>query len=321
MKKITSVILAFGIISSANVVQAEEETSFSGSIGVGAVVIDSSNNLNPNSSEDRINDLNSSAEGDTSVIPALLIDATWDVGAEDGLKMYFSTTPPIDEVGGYAFNLGTTYKLSGLGILDGAVFFTPFAEAWEDPYLVGVDKEETDTSKYGAKIGLNRVMGSGLRVGLVYMADDVDNDVIGERISELERDGAVVSLNMNYSFYPTDNLEICPRLSIRQGDYDGDANSYIKYKAELEARYAIDKLMIIPRAYVSYSEYDEVNPLFNETREDDGYGLSLVANYRAPFNYKNWSVTGLASVSEGDSNIDFYDTEALTLAAFVSYHF
>ncbi|MCP3889210.1 MAG: DUF2860 domain-containing protein [Desulfobulbaceae bacterium] len=321
MKKITSAMLAFGLISSANVVTAEERDSFTGSIGIGATVIDSSNNLNPNGSEDRLNDLSSSAEGDSSVQPLLLIKTTWDVGAADGLKMYLSTTPPIDEVGGFAIDLGSTYRLSGIGIVSGGLFFLPFAEAWEDPYLVGADREETDTSKFGAKIGLNRIMGSGLRLGLVYMIDDVDDDVIGERISELARDGVVYALNMNYSFYPTDNLEIRPRLTVRQGDYDGEANSYTKYKAELETRYVIDKVAIIPRAYVSYSEYNELNPLFNETREDEGYGLSMVINYMAPFNFTNWSITGIASASEGDSNIDFYDSEAFSFGAFVSYNF
>jgi hypothetical protein len=110
-------------------------------------------------------------------------------------------------------------------------------------------------------------------------------------------------------------------LTVRQGAYDGEANSYTKYKAELEARYVIDKVAIIPRAYVSYSEYNEMNPLFNETREDEGYGLSMVINYMAPFNFTNWSVTGIASVSEGDSNIDFYDTKAFSFGAFVSYNF
>ena len=321
MKKITSAMLVFGLISSPNLVTAEERDSFTGSIGLGAIVIDSSNNLNPNGSEDRLNDLSSSAEGDSSVQSLLRIRTTWDVRALDGLKMYLSTTPPIDEVGGFAIDLGSTYRLSGIGVLVGGLFISPFAEAWEDPYLVGVDREETDTSKFGAKIGLNRIMGSGLRLGLVYMIDDVDDDVIGERISELARDGAVYALNMNYSFYPTDNLEIRPRLSVRQGNYDGEANSFTKYKAGLEARYSIDNITIIPRAYVSHSEYDEMNPLFNETREDEGYGLSMVINYMAPFNFTNWSVTGIASVSEGDSNIDFYDTKAFSFGAFVSYNF
>ncbi len=321
MKEITSMILAFGLICSASVIKAEEGDSFTGQIGLGAIVFDSSNNLNPNSSEARLNDLGSSAEGESSVKPLLRLNAAWDVGDKGGLKMFFSTTPPVDEAGSFAVDFGTSYTISNIGILRGDFFFSPFEETWEDPYLVGVNREETDTKKFGGKVGLNRIMGSGLRVELVYMIDDVDNDLIGNRIPELERDGAIYALNMNYSFYPADNLEVRPRVSVRHGEYDGEANSFIKYKVQLEARYTISKFMIIPRAFLSYSEYDQVNPLFGETREDDGYGCSLTANYMAPFNLVNWSVAGRVSISEGNSNIDFYDTEAFSAATFVSYHF
>lgn len=49
-------------------------------------------------------------------MPALRIDTVWDVGEEKGWKIYFSTTPPIDGVGGFAIDLGATYNMPGVGI-------------------------------------------------------------------------------------------------------------------------------------------------------------------------------------------------------------
>lgn len=322
MKKQTICIaLSFGLLFAGDFAQAKESDTFTGFIGVGGIIIDSANNLNPEGSKKRLDDLDSAADRETSFLAIALPRVNWDIGESEGIKLYFETDPPIDEVGGFAFNLGATYQVAGVGLLRGGMYIAPFEKVWEDPYVTGVDRVETDSMKYGAVIGLNRVMGTGLRVELVYLNDDVDNDLIGHTVSDLQRDGAVYSLNMNYSFYPTKTLELRPRASIRKGDYDGEANSFTKYKMELEARYRAGRMMIAPRAYYSHSEYDEAHPVFNKTRDNDSYGISLMANYMAPFNWQNWSAMTLLSLSKGDSNIDFYDTEAITFGAFMNYHF
>lgn len=300
---------------------ADEGGSFSGTIGAGAIIIDSGNNLNPNGSKRRLESLDEAAERETTAIAIILPRLTWNVAGQDGLKVYFLTDPPIDEVGGFALNLGASYRVEGVGVIDGAAFFTPFVEAWQDPYLVGVDRQETDTTKYGMKIGLNRIAGSGFRVNFVYLNDDVDTDIIGTMMPDLARDGAVYSLNMNYSLYPAKGLEIRPRVSFRKGEYDGEANSFSKYKFELEARYMTGSLMVTPRVHYSYSGYDKEHPVFKKTRDNNSYGISLAANYMAPFNLQDWSVMALLSLSKGDSNIDFYDTEAITFGCLVNYHF
>ncbi len=300
---------------------ADVTDSLSGTIGIGAIVIDSGNNLNPSGSKKRLDNLSSGADRETTIMPGILPTVTWDVGEPEGLKFYLTTDPPIDEVGGFSFNFGASYAAARVGIIDAAAFFTPFEEAWKNPYVIGVDREETDTTKYGLRIGLNRIMGTGFRAQLVYMADDVDDDVIGELFSELARDGAVYSMNLNYSYYVGENLELRPRLSIRKGDYDGDANSFMKYKIDFEARYKTGQWMIVPRVYFSHSDFDETDPIFDKTRDNDRYGVSLMTTYMAPFNWEKWSVTCLVDMSQGDSNIDFYDTEAITFGGLLNYHF
>ncbi len=299
---------------------AEEINKLDASVGLGMIVINSGNNLNTKGSNEYLTDLDSAADKESYVIPLILPSITYDVGETGGLKLYLDTKPPIDEVGGFAINIGGNYLYEDIGILDVNVFFSPFEEAWENPYVVGVSRTTTSTAKYGAKVAFNRIFGTGLRTNFVYMNDDVDRDVIGDLIPELGRDGEVYALNVNYSFFPSKRLEIRPRAGIRKGFYDGDSNSFTKYKIDLEARYRRGKLMIIPRIFYSSSEYDEVNPIFNETREDDGYGVSVKGNYIAPFNWEDWSVQGLINYSIGESNITFYDTEGISAGLFMSYH-
>lgn len=302
-------------------VSAEERDRFDGRVGLGVMFIDSGNNLNPSSSKAYLNDLNSAADRELKTIPLILPDVAYDIGDQDGLKLYFNTEAPIDEAGGFAFNFGGSYQFKGVGILDISTFFTPFEEAWQNPYITGVERQTSSTSKIGAKVAFNRIMGTGLRINVAYMNDDVDDDVIGELMPELARDGDIYALNANYSFEISKTFELRPRLSIRKGEYDGVSNSFTKVKIDLGARYIINRLVLIPRISYNYSEYDEINPIFNETRQDDGFGINLLANYIAPFGWRDWSSQAIVGYSRGDSNITFYDTESVSLGFFLTYRF
>ena len=313
--------LTFGaILLSTSICAAEEHDPITGTIGIGGIVIDSGNNLNPNSSAKRLDNLNSGADRETKFIPIILPRITWDAGEAQGIKLYLTADPPIEEVGGFALNLGMTYQTAEMGIIDTSIYFTPFEEAWKNPYVTGVDREETDTTKYGFKIGLNRIMGSGFRVQFVYLNDDVDDDVIGALTPELARDGSVYAINVNYSHYVSENLEIRPRFSFRKGDYDGDANSYNKFKFDLEARYRHAKWLVVPRLTYSYSDYDAEDPIFGDTRDVNTFGVSLMTTYMKPFDWEDWSVTALISARTGNANIDFYDTESFSVGASLNYH-
>jgi hypothetical protein len=95
-----------------------------------------------------------------------------------------------------------------------------------------------------------------------------------------------MSANLNYSYYVGKNLELRPRVSLRYGDYDGEANSFMKYKIDLEARYLTGQWIIVPRVYFSHSDFEETNPIFDKTRDNDSCGISLMTTYMAPFHWE-----------------------------------
>ncbi len=314
-------VFFFALSMPVSAAETAESNRLEATVGLGVMYIDSGNNLNPKGSKSYLGDLHSAPDKESITVPFILPDITYDVGDKDGVKLYFNTEPPTDEAGGMVLNFGGSSSIDRIGIIDINVFFTPFEEVWKNPYITGVKRQETSTSKYGTKIAFNRILGTGLRVNIVYFNDDVDEDMIGELLPELSRDGAVYALNSSYSFNISETFELRPRVSIRKGEYDGNSNSFTKFKMDLEARYTIERLSLIPRIYYSNSEYDEINPIFNKTRGDDGYGISLMANYMSPFGWENWSTQVLAGYSRGDSNIAFYDTEATNLGVLLTYHF
>lgn len=320
---ITATTLVF--ISIASQVNAhgdnDEQGGFRGSVAGGVMWIDSANSLNPEHSDKRINSLESSPEKKSEIVPILLPELSYSFGSNYNQGVYLNTTPPIDEAGRFSILGGYSYKLKGIGVVDVNGFLNPFETAWEDPYLVGVDRKETDVMKYGVKLAFNRILDTGLWVNLVYMNDDVDNDALGLRIPELNRDGYIVAFNTNYSFYISDNLEIRPRLSYRKGEYDGESNSFSKFKADLEVRYTLRKWDFVPRVYASFSDYDSMNPVFHKTQDDEGYGASLLVGYREPFGFENYRVLGRIEAGKSDSNINFFDTESFSLGFAVQYTF
>lgn len=324
MRIVFLVLLAssfFTATASAQDKTAEEEARLTGKIGLGVIYINSANNLNPGSSDKYLEDINKAPAKESSVVPGILPQLSYDVASSGGLKFYLSTRPPIDEVGGFTLNLGATYPLFPFGIADLSFIANPFERAYKNPYLEGVDRESTATSSYGLRFGLNRVAGTGLRVAFILLNRDVDEDIIGRISPELGRDGNIYAFNLNYSFYPSSQLEIRPRISLRKGDFDGEANSFNKIKASLEGRYSTGRLGFMPSLSYTYSDYDEDNPVFSETREAEGFGLQLLTSYAKPMGWENWSAQLLLSYKESDANIDFYDTESYSAGAFLTYSF
>jgi hypothetical protein len=323
MKRIFVLIalLQLGYCLEASGAPEEEKSSFEGSVGIGVIFLNYGDNLDPHGSKKQLESLDAEADKELTVMPFLLPSLEYDIGKPDGGKLYLNTEPAIDEVGGFAINLGYSHPLVSLGTADVSIFINPLERAWKDPYLTGVDRESTSSSRYGAKVALNRILDTGLRMNVVYMKNDVDDDVIGELQPDLARDGAVYALNANYSLFSSPSFELRPQFSVRKGEYDGESNSFIKGKFDLEARYTIDKLTLLPRIFYSHSTYDKIDPIFTKTRTNDGYGAMMTVSYTAPFNLEHWTLQGLIGYSRGNSNITFYDTESVSAGIFMSYRF
>jgi len=313
--------LALSILLFVSPVWAGDENGFSGSIAGGFMFIYSSNNLNPEHSDKIINDLSSGTDQKSEIVPLLLPQMAYNFGTDGQFGFYLDTDPAIDEVGDFSIQTGYVQRIQGVGVLDVGVFTNPFEKAWENPYLVGTARQDTDVIKYGAKIALNRIMSTGLRLNVVYMKDDVDNDTLGKVESDLARDGNVLALNANYSFEISEDFQIRPRLSFRKGTYDGESNSFKKIKFDIEAEYRTGKFHFVPRFFISRSEYEKLNPIFGKTRQDDGYGAELMVRYDTPFNIEDLAITGLVSYSKGDANINFFDTKSFSCGLAIQYTF
>lgn len=320
MKRIlTFAALILGFCPQAFGAPEEEQGKIEGTVGIGIIFVTASDNLDTKASKKWSEGLDREADRQSYALPFVMPNLSYDIGAPDGGKLYLNTKPPIDDVGGFAINLGGTLPLAGVGTADIGVFLTPFDRVWKDPYLTAVGRESTSSAKFGAKAGLAKMFDTSLGLSAVYMSHEVDDDVIGRLQPDLARDGAVYALVADYEILATQTFGLQPRLTVSKGEYDGESNSFVKGRIELEGRYSNDRLTLLPQVFYSHATYDKIDPIFAETRQNDGYGAMLIVSYAAPFQLERWALQGLAGYSRGESNITFYDTEAVSAGIFMTY--
>ncbi len=300
---------------------AEERERFRGGVGLGVMAFDRADNLDPNGSKRSIDTLDRRADRELTVIPLLAPFFSYDVGAPGGAVVQFMVRPPIEEAGGLVVNLGTTYYLPAGGSIELNGLVAPLEEAWENPYLVNQRRSTTGSPKYGAHVAWREIGGTGLSLHGVYLRDEVDNDRIGELMPELARDGAIYALAAAYRLPLSEVVEIRTRASYLQGDYDGESNSFTRYRIRVQASYRLGALTLIPEISYRHTSYDEIDPMFGITREEDSYGIDLTVHYRAPFGWQDWALQGMAGYGRGDDDITFYETESLRIGSLLTYYF
>ncbi len=194
-------------------------------------------------------------------------------------------------------------------------------EVWENPYLTGVDRDETDADSFGFGLDWDNVLNTGIGFYFKRMEIDVDQDLIGEIAPELRRDGADTTLGIRYPW----NLGAGGVLSGGIGyiliDRDGEANSGHGYAAELNHMLEWGRFSFATGLELIAREFDETHPVFNEKREEATFTVSETVSFAEPFGLKHAYLFGVAAYSETVADIAFFEGDAFILGAGVGYRF
>ena len=311
IKKLTVLLLLLPCLAHA----AEKKQN---SIELGILTIEQANNLNTWSSNKRIENLTSEPQRHSRLLPIVLFDLNLRYGK--GNFLYLKT--PLVDMESSGIALGKEYQLyDDRGALDLSVSYFPFDEEWKNPYLTGVDRQDTDVTRLGIKLAWKEILNTGLAVDLRAETIDVQDDEIGELFGALRRDGNTYAVSVSYTLRPARSLSLKPELSFRRGDLDGESNSYDGYSASLMLIYAKRRYMLMPRLFYGVRDYEEVHPLFNNIRDDVSWGAVLMATYFSPFDLNDYFVRGFLGYAETNSNIAFFGTEGTFAGVTFGYSF
>lgn len=296
MRIILTAILLLTSVSAFAAPPVEE--GFSGSFDIGAFAISTNDALSVNDKNEDIDDLDDNPDSAGEVLGAILFDLKYRKNSH-----LFHIGTPLE--GGEPQLLAGYTFLKGESSYDISMVINPLGEKWKDPYVL--DRSKTDSVSAGLRLKAENIADSSFNIELKAISHDIDDDVIGERFSEMKRDGSTYTVKLEYGYDLGSNKELTPYIEYTREDRDGDAQSADGYAIGTKYSQPIGNGIIIPTISIATMEYDEENPVFGKTREDTSAKAFVMYIHKKPFGWENKHITVLAGTSKRFSNIDFYD--------------
>ena len=276
----------------------------------------------------RIDSLDQEAAYETEFLPALL----WNLGYtfEGGkTRIWAGSSEALTTRDISPMQIGITQTLG-----DGTRLSLSYAPAlfdedvWQDPFLVGRDRAETDMSSQGFRMAAASVFGVPLSLGYTFTSIDVDQDLAGAsrglssaQRASLKRSGKRHQADVSYDIDLGHGFTLSPGAQYTLADADGDANSFDRFGGDLALTYTVGRVTLFASGALYCSEHDASNPVFNLTREDDIYAVSTGITIASPFGLEHISVSLMSMYRQEDSNIGFYDKEQFINGIGVNWSF
>jgi len=137
----------------------------------------------------------------------------------------------------------------------------------------------------------------------------------------LIREGDIFFSQLSYLKPITQDQMLRSAVSYTRLAADGDAMANNTYGAEIGIIQLLPSSSLALTLSYDLAEFDETNPIFGERQKDNRWGVFLAYEYQEPFGWENWGLVSLAGYNESNSNINFYDEDALLFSAGINYKF
>ncbi|CAK1848574.1 DUF2860 domain-containing protein [Vibrio crassostreae] len=301
---------------------------FSGNFSVLAGFYSDSSNL---STEQDSNQATNTEEGNSEKqgLLGFLGTVQYTFGESLTHQVYAGTTREDIATGTIAFEIGYRHQLLGGTILDFSVLPTLISgKAWSDPYAVGVNRNETDVKGNVGRLQLTNIGGTAFQTDFAIGESDVDDELSGTQslsaqdAALLDRERTYVYAKAGYRFIlPNQTGLLVPSMVYFHADAEGDALSFDSYGIELNYAKRIGRHGFVVTLDASDRQYDEANPIYGKTREENEYGAFLAYEFGGLMGYEDWSFITLLGLRSIDSNIDFYNSEQVLASVGVDYKF
>ena len=324
---------------SARLVQAQkplpEDSGFSGYIELLGAYISSNSQFNTDNKNERTDSLDKSGKRVDNVkpLPLGLIAYTF---AELRTQLFLGVLPETVVQGQFQVEAGVRHDLlDGTSLRASAIPITPFQkETWEDPFVVGQNRKETDITSYGFKLSAENILASGIGLEYRWKQQKIDNEKSGkflisqpvspltpEDLDDLERDSKSHRFSAEYSFELMPRMNLKPILRYTREDAKGSANSFHAFTTHLSFSYSGDKWQAFVNGIVKREWYDDTHPIFDKTRRDFNLGMFAIIAYKDPFGLEGFRINWLNGIFRSNSNIDFYESTNYLTALGIAYNF
>ncbi|RXJ68463.1 hypothetical protein CRV08_06425 [Halarcobacter ebronensis] len=185
-------------------------------------------------------------------------------------------------------------------------------DAWEDPFLLGTNRVETDVRELGAYLeyGLSFSNIHQGKIKYEFSSADYDKENI---VKELEREGYrhIIGFDNMWKlkFFERD-INYMANVSYEMYDADGKASAYDRYDLILGFSTPVsENLTLSSFIDIGKKNYDKSNPIFNKKIDSTITGINANLRWDNILNYKSVYMNFKAGYLEEDANTDFYDKE------------
>lgn len=202
----------------------------------------------------------------------------------------------------------------------GLLFTSIPTEVWMDPYVTDTPREETDRSSTGARFTFDRILGTNLEFKYSFRKIDIDDEQSGIALGlspaqreSLRRDGENHNLDLSYRFDFQRRHRLVPSISFYKQERDGDAMSNWGTDFQVTYFFFTAPVTLVLNGLIGMADYDEENPIYGKTEEDEHFAAGAQVYYKNPFGWKpfgkeDFSVFAAGTYLVENANIDFYDT-------------
>ncbi len=194
-------------------------------------------------------------------------------------------------------------------------------KVWKNPYLIEVDRDETDAESIGYSLSWDNILHTGLGVYFEQMHIDIKQDLIGQLESDLQRDGIDTTLGLSYAWNLGAGGVLTAGVSYVRIDRDGGGNSGNGYAAELNHVLEWRRFSFASDLELIATEFDDIHPVFNKKREEAGVSIFETISFAEPFGLDNFYLFGIAGYSGTDADLTFFDSSSFIVATGVGYRF
>lgn len=237
----------------------------------------------------------------------------------------------------YAQLLGIRWELESAGTLALAYTFSGLPpQVWEDPYLEGEPRKETDRVSSGFRLEWVNIFQSGMRLQLTRRQVDIGVESSGTsqlpppqgtgRITDrqqelLNRNGSLTDANL-YGLLPLSTNRkhlLRPQLGYEFNDREGAAISHNRYYGQLTYAYRGNPVTFALSGEYGRSHFDAANPIYDKKQDGDSLLLSSTVFYQLPTAGKHWSLVASFNYAEDNSDVPFLETHMLAVALGVEF--
>ncbi|SCX76666.1 DUF2860 family protein [Desulfoluna spongiiphila] len=285
---------------------------------------------------ERIDSLDQSASSETEVIPIVL----WNLGYTfDNLKTSLYAGTPTSNIvkGTYFLEIGASHRLdNGTTLSLSWIPELPLIddEVWKDPFLTGVDREETDRTSQGFQAKAEDIFGSPFFVSYAFAVNDIDEEESGqgytdgdgnpltdEELLSLRRSSEVHFVETGFRLPVSRSIILGATLDALHNEADGKAHRFDQLGGKVSMIFRHPVFQAFSTVSYHRADFDGTHPVFDKKREDRLYSASLGIEAPLPFDRLDLAFSMLVRYGRTDSNIDFYEGDTIMGGMGVSYRF